>query len=232
MAHPFENLNRRAIRSLENPMDKSTIISIYPKRIEETKPTIVPGRFIIEPGTYDNPSVLTVGSCSWWREVGEDEPLLEIPQSSIVLADSIVRDYANGIMGCDMAENMPGLFFVPGAFTVEQIQLDRKLPTSKFKPLLDRAAQKQENWFRMLVKIADVSWARTNGNPLGISDDMRLAAEVLGLRDRDWFMNVTAVDVKKCIACGQLNNSDIIVCPNCKVVLDQKRFDEMKFKFA
>jgi hypothetical protein len=108
-------LKRRAIRAPVNPLDKSTVVSIFPKYILEKKCTIQPGVFEIQPGTYDAPAILVVGSSSWWKEVDDNQPLLEIPHSSIQIADSIVRDYCNGIVGCDMGNNMPGLFYVMGA---------------------------------------------------------------------------------------------------------------------
>ena len=101
--------NRRTIRAPVNPLDKSTVISILPKPISERKATIQPGMFELPPGTFENPSILVVGTSSWWREVDENQPLLEIPVSSVQVADSIVRDYCNGLLACDMAEKMPGI---------------------------------------------------------------------------------------------------------------------------
>src|SRR5690606_5117854 len=118
----LEAFRRRTIRGPVNPMDKSTIVSIYPKEIDETKCTITPGRFIIPPGSYVRPSTLVVGPSSWWREIDEEQPLLEIPVSSIQLADSVLKDYCNGILGCNMADAMPGLFYVPGEYDAKGIQ--------------------------------------------------------------------------------------------------------------
>jgi hypothetical protein len=225
MSHPFGLLNRRTVRSTPNPIDKSTVVSIYPKEIVETKPTIQPGKFRIAPGSYDNPSVLVVGMSSWWREVGEEEPLLEIPISSITVADSIVKDWANGIIGANGDDAVPGIFFIPGEFTAEEIK-------SKHKGLLDRAKARQDNWYRKLLEIADVSWARTNGNPLGISDDMRIAAEMLGKTDRDWYRGVLNTEVATCPACGNINKVGYPVCANCKAIIDPKRAQELGLKFA
>ena len=42
-------LNRRKLRqSVKNPLDKCTIVSIFPKAIDEDKFTIQPGKFHIE----------------------------------------------------------------------------------------------------------------------------------------------------------------------------------------
>jgi hypothetical protein len=76
-------------------MDKTTIVSIYPNEIIETKPTIQPGRFVIPAGSFEKPSITVVGPSSWWREIDMDQPLLEIPVSSVQIADSVIKDYCN-----------------------------------------------------------------------------------------------------------------------------------------
>lgn len=217
---------RRTIRAPTNPLDKSTIVSILPKRIEEVKHTIQPGKFIIEPGSYDKPSILVVGSSSWWKELEDGQPMLEIPHSSIQIADSVVKDYCNGILACDMGGSMPGLFYIPGEFTVERIRKEHKTQ-------LDEALIKQRNWFSTLVKIADTLWARTNGNPLSISDDMRLAAKELNLESgKEWTKDTQIMELIRCKACGTLINSSIVICPNCKVIIDEEKAKLMNLKFA
>jgi hypothetical protein len=59
---------RRIIRSAPNPTDKSTIVSIFPRLVDEIKHTIQPGRFIIMPGSVEKPSILVIGPSSWWRD--------------------------------------------------------------------------------------------------------------------------------------------------------------------
>jgi hypothetical protein len=191
--------------------------------VHETKYTIQPGEFIIPPGTYTNPSFLTVGSSSWWRDIDPEQPLLEIPVSSIQVADSIVKDYCNGYIGCDMGESMPGLFFIPGEVNLKKL-------TTEYKPMLDRAKQKQDNWFGALVRIADMLWARTNGNPLSIMDDMRLAAKELG-KEKEWAKDYKAAELIRCFACGNMRNPLYPVCVHCKAV-DSSHPDAAKIKFA
>lgn len=220
----FPDSRRITIPASKNPMDKATVVSIYPRAIREVKHTIQPGIFEIAAGSYDKPAVLVVGSSSWWRTVDEDDHVLEIPQGSTVVADSIVNDFCNGMLGCDMADNMPGLFYIPGSH-------DAKAIKEVHKNLLDRAKAKQMNWFRTLIQMADVLWARSNGNPLTISADMKLAAEHLNL-DKDWMKNRGSVEMKRCMACGNINNIETIVCPNCKVILDPVRFEKLGMKFA
>jgi len=219
--------DRRAMRAPVNPMDKSTVFSIYPRKVDEVKHTIQPGRFIVDPGSYDNPSRLVVGPSSWWRELDEQQELLEITVSSIMIADSIVKDFSNGILGCDMGEARPGLFFIMGDVSLTEL---RSKP--EYLKLLNQARQRQLNWFKVLVEMADIDWSRSNGSPLVISADMQLAARELNLLDKDWMKNLQATSTVRCIACGHLNRESTVVCPNCKVVIDAKRFADMKLTFA
>lgn len=206
----FKDLNRRTIRGPINPLDKSTVVSIYPQEIDEVKHTIQPGRFLIPAGTYDKPAILVVGPSSWWREFDEEQPLLEIPVSSIQIADSLVRDYCNGILGCNMGDAMPGLFYIPGEHDLKAIR-------DKYKAELDKAVAKQKNWYSMLVKLADMLWARSSGNPLAISDTMRMAARELNLTaNKDWMKDFTMISMVRCKACGALKNPEFPICAQCR----------------
>ncbi len=219
------DMRRRTVRAEVNPMDKSTVVSICPLDIDETKVTLQPGRFIIPAGNYEKPSLLVVGPSSWWRELDEDQPLLEIPVSSIAIADSIVVDYCNGMIACNMGDIMPGLFFIPGDINLTELR-------TKYKNRLDAAQIKQRNWYAALVKEADKLWARTNGNPIAISDIMRLGARELGLNTKEWLQDFQAMEMIRCVACGQMRNPTYPVCPSCHAVIDKKRAEELGIVFA
>lgn len=205
----INQLRKRTIRGPVNPMDKSTVVSIFPKDINEVKHTIEPGRFQIKAGTYESPSILVVGPSSWWREIDEEQPLLEIPVSSIQIADAIVKDYCNGILACNMGDSMPGMFYVPGEHTIVGIK-------KQYQHLLDAAKVKQKTFYESLVKLADMLWARSQGNPLAISDDMRLAARELNLTSvKDWMKDFTMINMVRCKACGSLKNPEFPICATC-----------------
>jgi hypothetical protein len=221
----MSDFKRRTIKAPVNPLDKSTIVSILPKHIIERKPTIQPGVFEIKPGTYEQPSVLVVGPSSWWKEIDENQPLLEIPHSSIVVADSVVKDYCNGLIACDMADAMPGLFFIPGELRVDQIKKDHK-------DKLDIANIKQKNWYTALVRMADALWSRSNGNPLSISDDMKLAARYLNLINKEWLKDSQTMELVRCMACGHLKNPLYPICSNCKAISDPAKAKELGLVFA
>jgi len=221
----MQQTHRRTVRAPENPMDKSTIVSILPKWIRERKATIQPGIFEIAPGTFEKPSVLVIGSSSWWREVDENQPLLEIPVSSIQVADSVVRDYTNGLLACNMADQTPGLFYIPGSFTAERLMKEHM-------PLLLDAKNKQKKWFLELVRLADIMWSRSNGNPLSISDDARLACKELNIQAKPWLGDLQTSELVRCVACGSLRNPAFPVCQTCKAVVDPAKAKELNLTFA
>lgn len=200
---------RRTIRMPTNPMDKATVVSIYPKVIEEKKVTLEPGIFVIPAGKYESPATLVVGPSSWWREIDEGQPLLEIPVSSILVAESIVRDYMNGLFMCNMGNSTPGLFYVAGEHDAASIK-------KNFTGELDKALAKQRKWYENLVGAADAMWARSNGNPLTILEDARQAARELGIEaTKDWMKTFTMVNMTRCKACGTLKNPDFPICATC-----------------
>lgn len=221
----MSDYKRRTIRAPVNPLDKSTVVSIFPKYILERKYTIQPGIFEILPGSYEKPSILVVGPSSWWKEIDENQPLLEIPHSSIQIADSIVKDYCNGIVACDMAENMPGLFYIPGEIGLEELKM-------KHQKELDTANSKQRNWYTALVRMADALWSRSNGNPLTISDEMKLAARDLNLVNKEWLKDSQIMELVRCIACGHLKNPNYPICSNCKAISDPAKAKELGLVFA
>jgi|SRR6185295_3769413 len=221
----LQTMRRRTIRAEVNPLDKSTIVSIFPKEIHEIKHTIQPGTFHLSSGSVEKPSLLIVGPSSWWKEIDEEQPLLEIPNSSIQVADSIVKDYCNGLLGCNMSDCMPGIFWIPGSFTLIELK-------KSYQHLLDKAKLNQDRYFSALVKLADSLWARTNGNPLVISDDMRMAAKLLNLNTKDWMKDFSMMQQTKCPACGSPRNSEFPVCPTCHAIVDKDRAKELGIAFS
>lgn len=215
------SMKKRTVRSATNPMDKSTIVSIYPRKIVEMKHTIQPGKFVIEPGTYEKPSILIVGPSSWWAELHVDQPYVEINHGSTQVADSVVRDWAAGMLACDMDASMPGLFWIPGNYTEEGILKDPQI-----RPLLDKANKAQRVWFMELVKMGDILWSRSNGNPLSISDHMRMAAEQMQLQ-KPWMADFSTIKMDNCPACGTLRNNNFPVCNHCHHIVDIVLYEKL-----
>ena len=214
---------RPALRRMPaNPIDKSTIVSVYPKFVREVKNTIEPGIFEIPAGNIDKPSILVVGSSSWWSYSGDTRPTIQVPISSIQIAEAIIKDLAADFSTVDAG---PGLFFVPGDISKLSL-LELKV---KFKESLEIAHNKQKTWFMALVRIADSLWARANGNPLCISDEMRLAARQLNLNDKPWLRDSQTVELVPCKACGSLKNPLFPICSVCKSIDPDYKGPEIKF---
>ena len=211
-------------RSVPNPLDRATVVSVFPRAIREVKHTTQPSVYEIEPGSKDKPAILVVEPSSWWREIDDSQPPLEITNSSIQVANSLVTDYCNGLLACNMGDLMPGLFFVPGECTREDIK-------TKYNNALEMAIAKQNRWFTRLVQMGDALWARTGGNPLGIPDLMRLAASELGI-DKPWVKDFTMVQPVKCVGCGSLRNPDFPICPTCKAIADPEQAKKLGLTFA
>jgi hypothetical protein len=103
---------------------------------------------------------------------------------------------------------------------------------TKHKSQLDLAERKQKNWYSLLVKLGDSFWARLGGNPLGIPDLCRLAANELGFKDKPWLRDSTIVEMVKCVACGNLRNQEFPICPHCKAVIDTEKAKKLGLTFA
>jgi hypothetical protein len=232
MAFALLNSHQRLIKAPINELDKATIVSILPFKFDDKKDTLSPGRFIIEAAKDGDFSILVIGSSSWWKELEDGQPWLEIPHSSIQMAQSVITDFCNGLFCCDMGDKMPGLFFVPGEFTKKTIltYIDSKTGQT-FLEKLEKARQQQKNWYAELVRQADIMWSRSGGNPIAIDDHARLAADKLGLI-KVWMQDFKSVQMINCKACGQMVNPAYPVCPTCKAIIDAKRAEELGITFA
>lgn len=215
--------NRMTPRMPVNPLDICTIVSIFPEKIVEKKHTLQPGIFIIPSGSYEMPGILHIGPSSWWKDVGPEQDLVEIPTSSVLIADSVIKDWANGLLASNMGDSMPGLFYVLGEKESGQILVEHRRE-------LDLAKIRQRNWYAAQIKIADILWARTSGNPVSISNHARLAAQELNLKNKPWMQDFTTITMKNCPMCGELWNPAYPMCSNCKTVIDEKRYKEMNLK--
>jgi hypothetical protein len=221
------NRNIKIQRAPVNPLDKATIISIYPEEVVSINHTIFPGKFII-PGAADGDfNILVVGTSYWVKEMPEDQPYLEMVVPATEVARSIIEDWSNGILA--IGENRaPGLFYLPGDFNKTTIQL---LP--EFKVKMGTIRSRQKNWFLELISLADKFWVRTNGQPAAIPDTCKMAAKMLNIEEKPWLSKNEAIaELIRCVACGSLRNSAYPVCPTCKAVVDVEKAKSLKIQFA
>jgi hypothetical protein len=205
--------------------DKATIVSIYPVKIIERKPGLFPGVFTVEPGYANAPSILVVGPSHWELPLYQDNRAVEMTVSAIRVARSIVDDYTKSVFAY-ANDSMPGLFALKDAHTADDILKNYQ------KDILE-AAKKQKSWYEKIIKSADVMWARTDGNPLAIPNDARLAAEQLGLADgKAWMQDFKTLQMVDCPACGSPRKGNFPVCSNCRTILDPKKYKEMGLAVA
>jgi hypothetical protein len=219
-----------------NPLDKCTIVSVWPKPIKETKPMIHPSVWqmpAVEVGkVYTDYEISVIGPASWWKEMEPNQPWLEIVTNSLDMAKAWIGDYCK-MLGVD-GEKMPGLFWVPGKFSKLTVKSYKNEDTGEtFESLITKARTMQDNFFKELVRIADIGWARSNGNPLAISDDARLGAELLGTSNKKaWMQDFKAYELINCKACGHMVNPMYPICSNCKAIVNEARAKELNIKFA
>lgn len=216
--------NRRMHRAPRNSLDICTVVSIFPKAVVEYKPTLEPNTWVIPAGSMEKPGICVVTGASWWKDYDPDQPILEVMNSSIQIAESIVRDYCNSILGCNMSTAMPGLFFVEGKHTSEEIKI-------RFSLKLAEVNLRQMSWYKELVRLADSLWTRANGNPLVIWEEMKTAALALNLTEKAWLKDHQQSELVRCFACGNMRNPAYPICPTCKVV-DQTHPLSKDLKFA
>lgn len=218
----------QVLKQPKNPMDRCTIVSIFPCVVEDRKVTLDPGYFKIEAGSFQNPAVLIVGSSSWYRAMYETNEVLEIPNSSILIAEDLINGYCNSAPDAIVGAAIPGLFYVVGEKTQADIKLNHKTE-------LEAARIKQNAYWKNCINSADKMWARSNGNPMAISDQARIAVRELGIdpKSKPWMGTIEGLaNIANCPACGAMINKQFPVCSNCKTVIDKKRAEELGLTFA
>lgn len=219
MALPAYMNNNRIVQALPNQYDKSTIINCSPIELHEKKETLMPNLWKMPKGSFDKPQLLVVGQAFWFMERDEKAPMVEIPVSSVQLAESIIMDFCGSLPETNIDTAWPAMFWLPGHLTLKEAQ-------EKFKSKFTEYEIKQKGWFKALVDKADVLWARTNGNPLAISDLARMAANELNLQ-KPWMADFKTMEMKNCPACGTLVMPGYAICANCKHIVDPIKAKEL-----
>lgn len=210
-----------AMRDLEIP--PATVVSVVPLPISEKKPGLYPGQFDIEAAPDGDIAILVVGISRHYTYLDSDRGSLgqENPPSKV--ARSIVSDYISSTMHVD-EDAHPGLFYVVGKFTKEQIK-------EQFADKVKLARDKQYEWFKRLVRAADDSWQKERKHN-AITNVQRIAARLLGL-EREWKEipkpDVNAVQLVKCPACFAVVHPQQIICGQCQCILDQEAYQNLQF---
>ena len=83
-----------------------------------------------------------------------------------------------------------------------------------------------------LIRIADILWSRSNGNPLSISNDARLACEELNISSKPWLGDHQTAELVRCVACGSLRNGAYPICQTCKAIADPELAKKLNLTFV
>ena len=195
-----------------------TICSLVPFAIQDPyKPGLHPGSFPMSPS--DGKPILTIIKGVTRAQFNENYQQISIGVPDETVAASVVDDYILG-QSYTSDKERPALFWVNGEWSPVDFE-------KNFAKEIETAKQKQINWFKRLVTIADDEWQRWHQHKF-ITDLARTAAKELNMK-REWLDDATDMTMK-CPACQTYVSQHAAVCFACKCILDQKKYE--KFQFA
>ncbi len=203
------------------PDDKSTIFSIVPFEIFEFKPGLYPGSYRI-PGCKNDeiPVSKIIGPSEHLMTIGGKKEPARIITPSYQIAASIVRDYIEGQLFA--SENaMPGITWLQGKISSEEFR-------TKHKDVYEKIKSDQKGWFIRTCKETDNDWKKYN-NYRVVSDLARFAAKSLGLESEWLKTEEVGYTYLKCKACSTMNDPRNAICSNCRCILDEKKYSELRF---
>lgn len=202
-----------------------TVVSLVPFKIKEFKPGLIPGYFELKESDGKVPSVLVVGDAKHNVYIDDTRGSLGIRDASDEVARSIVEDFKDSQLGISDGIS-PAIFWVPGSYTAKEIM-------EKFPSELAAANLSQKRWFIEVCKIADNDWNQTHKHT-SISDFQRKAAELLGYtkESHEWMAPSLVMSSQRCPACNSSVSAGIIVCPNCRCILDTEKYKTFAFANA
>lgn len=202
-------------------MDNVTVVSILPYEIYDSKPNLYPGAFTIPAGKTKEPGLLEITKSIFWIPMAFGAPSLPASSSPSEVANSVVNDYVDALLGIG-PNCRPGLWVESRVFQNSDhaaIQLKDKLP---------ERINAQRNWFLSLVNMADAEFAK-HKQPQSISDLQKMAARELNIQDRPWLLSLDQLQVNNCPACYNPVNMLAAICGHCKYIIDETKYNSMKF---
>jgi hypothetical protein len=198
-------------------MDRATVVSMFPMEINEHKPGLYPGYFIIPAAPIGEFTFLVVGPSVYYQETKNDI-MTQVQTPCNVVAESIVHDFCSSHIGRIPQVAEPGVFWVPGAHETRH-DIEHYFPDQ-----LKLAEQRQLKWYEELVKIADDTFSRTNRHT-SVSALQRLAAKHLALQ-RPWSLR-TADNAGLCRFCKSELPYGAVKCPTCREIVDMAAYREL-----
>jgi hypothetical protein len=203
----------------------STVVSYMPFPINEEKPGLFPPRYHIDASDMKTPSLLKIGTANHFVYLDESRGTLRVPDPSDQVARSICEDYIESQLGVD-DDARPALFWVPEDVSAEEIK-------EKMKIEIARYLLKQKQWFTNVCMLADNDWNRYHQHNV-ISAFQRQCAKFIGLKqsEHEWMSPLTTMESNACPACGTSVAKGVIICPNCKLILDKEKAKEFEFAIS
>jgi len=201
--------------------DICTVISVLPLRLNENKP-LTPANYVIKAVKDPQKDVetLIVKRGHFRVYVDETRPAIIVPETADVIAGSICRDFKVSSAHYEPGVAEPGLFFVAGGYTNEEVLREKDI-----QPELIKTRNLQNTWFKVLVSTADDDWSRHKMRRM-ISDLQRLACKCLNL-ERPWDIDlevVSSVKMTPCKFCRAEVHPDAIICMHCRGILNMERY--------
>ena len=203
-------------------MSDATIVSVFPFSFTESKPGLNPREFTIAGAVQGDFTILNIADGRFPVYLDADRGSIWVTVPAAELAKSIVDDYCYTHLASN-TEAHPGVFYLEGKLTKADV-------LGKYSDKLASIKNKQNLWMAALIKLADDDWGKYHRHDV-ITDIQRYAAKISGLT-REWSMDFKPENLKPCVACTTLVSSAAIICPNCRVILDAKKFAELKLTTA
>jgi hypothetical protein len=208
---------------MSEPRLACTVVSFVPFPIKEEKPGLIPGRFFIKDSDTKEPEVLQIEKAIHFVYLDENRGSLQVRDPADEVARSIVEDFCTAQLGISEGCH-PGIFWVPGAYSVKEIK-------EQFGKQCIEAKIAQMRWLTKICQIADDDWNKYHQHNV-VSDFQRTAAHIIGWKpeEHEW-MNKRQVneDSTRCPACQTLVSPSLVVCTSCKCILRPEEYKKLQF---
>lgn len=206
---------------MDNNEPVSTILSILPHEIRDSKPNLYPGSFIIPAGTFKKPGLLTIEKSVFYVPMAFGAASLKATSSSYEVANSVVNDYVSALI--EVSENCR-----PGIWVVNEKVKNATEASVIYVEQIQKYLAAQRNWFFSLVNAADAEYAKHH-QAQSISDLQKMAARELNLKDKPWLLDISQLSINNCPACYAPVNANAILCPSCRYVIDKEKYNPANF---
>lgn len=191
--------------------DKSTIFSIVPFTIHETKPGLYPGIFHIDACLDDRqPERLLVGASKHMMYIAGKKQPIAIDTASYQIAKAIVDDFLDGQLHTT-PDARPGICWIQGDVPVGDF-------VSKNIQIFNQLKATQRKWLILQVQKTEDDWKKYHHSRV-VTDQARFAVRALGLPIPEWMTNEeVGMNFVKCPACSTMNDPNNVVCSGCTAV--------------